>query len=178
MVHVTNELSVLFRQGVERAVGHGDDTSRHAWLIAVTGEQAGQTLDQRPARVAGYRLIRRGAKLAGDVVAMRPSDVGENALDATATLACSLDRSGEELGSEVVVALGHADGDLSCHPAVPLGRSTRTRTASPRRAAVANLEGPAPTSLSRWNAATERATPRATATPSRLASSRSDATYA
>ena len=109
---------MLFRQGVERAVGHGDDTPGQSGFVAVTGEQADQTLDQQPARVAGWRLIRRHAELAGDVVAMHPSDVSENALDATAALAGSLDRPGEELGSEVVVALGHADGDLAWHPAI------------------------------------------------------------
>jgi hypothetical protein len=46
MVNVTNELSVLFRLGVERAVGHGEDTSRHAAAMNANVWDAGDAIER------------------------------------------------------------------------------------------------------------------------------------
>ena len=139
MVHVAHEIAVPLCQGMKGAVDHGDDSPRHAWLVSVAGEQSDEAFHERGPCLVGRSLLRRRAEVAGDTVAVRPGDVGEHALDATA-VARLLHRSSEKLGSELVAALGHADGDLACRPAIPLGRSTRARSAAPGRAAVANLE--------------------------------------
>ena len=47
VIHVANEVAVLFGQGVEGTVGQGDQTVGHAGLVAVLGEQLGQTLTER-----------------------------------------------------------------------------------------------------------------------------------
>jgi len=58
MVHVAHEDAMLLGQGVDRAVAHGDEIPRHAWLVAVASEQVDQArYERRPSEELGSEAI-------------------------------------------------------------------------------------------------------------------------
>ena len=163
-VHAADQLGVLLRERVERAVDEGHRRRRRPAARSRTrraprrSRRAAPALGAprprvraavAPSRCPASRAASRSARPDRDTVALRVGD-----------------RAGEQPTRELVVTLGQADRDLTRRAPVELGRPTGAGPTPPRRP-----RGTRPRAARRRRACRGGTSPRARATPTPAAAS-------
>ena len=167
-VHAADELGVVLRERVERAVDQGHAARVVARLVAALAQDVGGRGDEL--RSAAPRPACSRTLLAELCPTSRAASRSESATGTSSRSASMIARASSRAG-ELVVAFGQADRDLARRTSVELRRAARARSAPSRRRRYSTSSRPSSTSLSRWNLATWRATPAPSAAWSRFTGS-------